>query len=44
MIKYIEYNKTLDVIEGFEDIGTLGRSDNIDYHALVVKLRDIYAN
>jgi hypothetical protein len=36
IIKCIEYNKTLDVIEGFEDIGTLGRSDKICSHALVV--------
>jgi hypothetical protein len=44
IMKCIVYNKTLDVIEGFEDIGTLGRSRKIGSHILVVVLRGIYAN
>jgi len=27
--KAIEYNKALDVIEGYEDLGTLGRTNKI---------------
>jgi hypothetical protein len=44
IMKCIEYNKTLYVIEGFEDIGTLGRSDKNCSHALVVMQRGLYAN
>lgn len=42
-MKCIEYNKYLDFIEGFEDIGpSLGRTNNIGSHALVIMLRGLY--
>jgi hypothetical protein len=44
IMKFIEYNKTLDLIEGFEDIGMLGRTNKIGSHALVVMLRGLYKN
>lgn len=44
IMKCVEYNKTLDIIEGFQDMGTLGRSDKIGSHALVIMLRGLYAN
>lgn len=43
IIKTIEYNKVLDNIEGLEDLGTLGRTNKLDTHALVVMVRGIYA-
>lgn len=42
--KYIEYNKSLDEIEGFEDLGSLGKSNKPGSHALVVMIRGLYAN
>jgi DNA transposase THAP9 len=42
--KYIEYNKVLDEIEGFEDLGSLGKSLTIGSHALVVMIRGLYVN
>ncbi|KAL4112917.1 hypothetical protein QTP88_016632 [Uroleucon formosanum] len=34
IMKHIEYNKSLDLIEGFEDIGVLGRFPKYAKHAL----------
>lgn len=36
IMKSIEYNKSKDEIEGYEDLGTLGRTDKIGSHALVI--------
>lgn len=43
IMKSIEYNKVLDEIEGFEDLGTLGRTNKLGSHALVVMVRGLYA-
>lgn len=42
--KAIEYNKALDVIEGYEDLGTLGRTNKIGSYALVIMIRCLYVN
>lgn len=42
--EYIEYNKKLDLIEGFEDLGPLGRSEKKATHALVFSIRGLYTN
>lgn len=42
--KCIEYNKTLDEIEGFQDLGSLGRLMKIGSHALVIMIRGLYFN
>lgn len=44
IMKCIEYNKTLDIIEGFEDLGPLGRSPKLAKHALVIMVRGLYTN
>lgn len=38
-MKTIEYNKMLDEIEGFEDLGGLGRTNKLGSQALVVMVR-----
>jgi len=43
IMKTIEYNKVLDEIEGFEDLGSLGRTNKLGSHALVVMVRGVYA-
>jgi hypothetical protein len=43
IMKTIEYNKVLDEIEGFEDLGSLGRTNKLGSHALVVMVRGLYA-
>jgi len=40
----IEYNKSLDLIEGFEDLGTQGRTPKVAKHALVIMVRGLYKN
>ncbi|KAF0704195.1 THAP-type domain-containing protein, partial [Aphis craccivora] len=42
--KAIEYNKALDIIEGYEDLGTLGRTNKIGSYALVIMIRCLYVN
>lgn len=42
--EYVEYNKKLDCIEGFEDLGPLGRAAKRATHALVFSIRGIYGN
>lgn len=42
--KCIEYNKTIDLIEGFQDLGSLGRSSKFAKHALMVMVRGLYNN
>jgi len=44
IMKAVEYNKFLDYIEGFEDLGPLGRNDKIGTHALVIMVRGLYKN
>lgn len=43
IMRTIEYNKVLDEIEGFEDLGSLGRTNKLGSHALVVMVRGLYA-
>lgn len=40
----LEYNKKLDLIEGFEDFGPLGRTSKEASHALVFSMRGLFAN
>jgi len=40
----IEYNKSIDLIEGFEDLGPLGRTSKVAKHALVIMVRGLYKN
>lgn len=42
--KAIEYSKAKDLIEGFEDLGELGRKPILAKEALVLMLRGIYSN
>lgn len=44
IMKHIEYNKSLDLIEGFEDMGVLGRFPKYAKHALVIMVRGLYSN
>jgi len=44
IMKTLEYNKVLDEIEGYEDLGTLGRTNKIGSQALVVMVRGLYSN
>jgi DNA transposase THAP9 len=44
IMKTLEYNKVLDEIEGYEDLGTLGRKNKLGSHALVVMVRGLYNN
>jgi hypothetical protein len=44
IMKCIEYNSVLDEIEGYEDLGRLGRTDKFGSHALVIMLRGLYSN
>lgn len=42
-IKYcLEYNKSLDMIEGYEDLGHLGRSNRLAKLAFVIMIRGLY--
>lgn len=42
--KELTYSPLLDLIEGFEDLGELGRDDNIAQEALVFLARGLYSN
>lgn len=44
IMRAVEYNKFLDYIEGFEDLGPLGRNDKIGTHALVIMVRGLFKN
>lgn len=44
LMKCLEYNKTLDLIEGYQDLGPYGRSPIISKHALVIMIRGLYEN
>lgn len=44
ILKCIKYNKTLDMIEGFEDLGLIGRTSKYAKHALVIIVRGLYKN
>lgn len=44
IMKCIEYNKSIDLIEGFEDMGPLGRFPKYSKHALVIMVRGLYSN
>lgn len=44
IMKCMEYNKTLDIIEGFEDLGPLDRYPKLVKHALVIMVRGLYTN
>lgn len=40
----VEYNKKLDLVEGFEDLGPLGRTTKTATHALVFSARGLFKN
>lgn len=40
----LEYNRKLNVIEGFEDLGHLGRAPETATHALLFSLRGLFKN
>lgn len=42
--KSLDYNEKLDLIEGYEDLGDLGRNKDIGNHALVFMARGLYGN
>lgn len=42
--RYLEYNKSLNIIEGYEDLGHLGRSSQPAKLALVIVIRGLYHN
>lgn len=42
--QFLEYNKYLDIIEGFEDYGHLGRTKKFAKHALVFMARGIFSS
>lgn len=44
IMKCIEYNKTLDLVEGFQDLGPFGRSSALSKHALVIMIRGLHQN
>jgi len=44
IMRAVKYSKFLDYIEGFEDLGPLGRNDKIGTHALVIMVRGLYIN
>ena len=44
IMKCIEYNKAFDLIEGFEDLGSLGRSSKFAKHTLMIMVRRLYTN
>ncbi|CAI6354617.1 unnamed protein product [Macrosiphum euphorbiae] len=44
IMKTLEYNKILDEIEGFEDLGDMGRTEKLGSHALVIMVRGLYKN
>lgn len=41
---FLEYNKKLDLVEGFEDLGPLGRTQRKATHAVVFSLRGLNKN
>lgn len=41
---YLEYSKFLDIIEGFEDLGPLGRSNKLAGQAMVFIIRGLYSS
>jgi Transposase protein len=41
--KYLEYSKYLDIVEGYEDFGHLGRTNKLATHTLVFIARGLYA-
>jgi len=40
---YLEYSKFLDLIEGYEDLGTKGRSNKLAGQALLFMIRGVYS-
>lgn len=42
--KFLEYSSKFDIIQGFEDLGSMGRTGKKATHALVLMLRGIYNN
>lgn len=41
---YLEYSKFLDVVEGFEDLGSKGRSSKLAGQAMVFMIRGLYSS
>lgn len=44
IMKSLEYNKIIDEIEGFEDLGSIGRTQKLGSHALVIMVRGLIKN
>lgn len=44
IMKSVEYNKIIDEIEGFEDLGSIGRTQKLGSHALVTMVRGLIKN
>lgn len=42
--RFLEYSKVLDVVEGYEDLGTFGRSSAMASQAMVFMIRGIYSS
>jgi len=43
-MKCLEFNKALDLIEGYQDLGQFGRSAEASKNALVIMIRGLYQN
>lgn len=44
LMKCLEFNKALDFIEGYQDLGQFGRSSEASKNALVIMIRGLYQN
>lgn len=42
LMKCLEFNKSLDYIEGFQDLGEFGRSAKLSKNALVIMIHGLY--
>ncbi|CAI6351142.1 unnamed protein product [Macrosiphum euphorbiae] len=42
--RFLEYSKVLDTVEGFEDLGTFGRTSAMASQAMVFMIRGIYSS
>lgn len=42
--QFLEYSKVLDIVEGFEDLGTFGRTSAIASQIMVFMIRGIYSS
>lgn len=42
--RFLEYSKVLDIVEGYEDLGTFGRTSAMASQAMVFMIRGIYSS